>query len=40
MATATATAAAPIPIIQGVSFHPEHDIKYSKLKFQGPIHMQ
>ena len=31
MATATA-AAAPIPIIQGVSFHPEHDIKYSKLK--------
>ena len=28
----TATAAAPIPIIQGVSFRPEHDIKYSKLK--------
>jgi hypothetical protein len=29
---ATATAAAPIPIIQGVSFRPENDIKYSKLK--------
>ena len=28
----TATAAAPIPIIQGVSFRPETDIKYSKSK--------
>ena len=31
MASASSTAA-PIPIIQGVSFRPEHDIKYSKLK--------
>jgi len=29
---ATATATAEIPIIQGVSFRPENDIKYSKLK--------
>jgi len=29
---ATATAATPIPMIQGVSFRPETDIKYSKAK--------
>jgi hypothetical protein len=29
---ATATASAPIPIIQGVSFRPDSDIKYSKAK--------
>ena len=32
MSTATATASAPIPMIQGVSFRPDSDIKYSKAK--------